>query len=317
MVQGRVFKISGTVVNARGDVVPRASIQIMRRDPFGQVSGVGASQDPQGRFTANNVVPGEYRLVAREIITTPGAGGPIAQREAAEMAMETVVVSQSDVTDVLLVLRPGVTVAGTIAYDTPPATPVRVRVMTAASDRLGMAGPESTFEATDNSFTLQNLFGEKLIRPSVMAQGWALKSVLLRGADITDVPTAFRPQDSGRLQIVLTSRAPSLEGTVAGDDGQPMKDGGSVLIFGEDPATWIGRSSMLRLVGIAPDGTFRSQGLREGQYFVMALPRERAPLINDPSREVLEALSKEATRVTLGADEHRKIELRLAALEGR
>jgi protocatechuate 3,4-dioxygenase beta subunit len=317
MVQGRLFKITGSVVNGRGEPVQRASIQVMRRDAFGQVSGTGAGMDPQGRFTANNLPPGEYRLVARGIITAPGAGGPAAQREAAEMAIETVVVGQSDVTDVLLMLRPGATIAGSIAYDTPPATPVRVRVMTAAADRLGMTGPEATFDATDNSFTLQNLFGEKLIRPSIMAQGWALKSVLLRGTDITDIPTAFTPQDSGRLQVVLTSRAPSLGGTVADDDGQPVKDGGSVLIFGEDPATWIARSSMLRLVSITPDGTFRTQGLREGQYFVMALSRERAPLINDPSREVLEALSKQATRVTLMADEHRRVDLRLAAMEAR
>jgi protocatechuate 3,4-dioxygenase beta subunit len=317
MVPGRLFKITGSVINGRGEPVQRASIQVMRKDAFGQVSGTGTGVDPEGRFTANGLVPGEYRLIARQMGATPGPGGPVAQREGAEMAIETVVVGESDLSDVLLVIRPGVNIEGTVVFDTPPPDGVRFRVMTAATDRTGATGAEATAEVTGHAFTLTNLFGEKLVRTTATATGWALKSVLLRGRDITDVPTAFTPQDSGHLQIVFTSRAPSLEGTVIGDDGEPAKDGGSVLIFGEDPATWIGRSSRLRLVALTPTGTFRMQGMREGQYYVVALAAGQSPLIADPPRDVLEALSKVATRVTLGPDEHRKVDLRLVALEGR
>jgi hypothetical protein len=317
MTEGHVFRITGTVVNGRGEPVPRADIQVARRDPFGQLTSVGATMDPQARFSVGNLPPGEYRLVARS--PDPGAAGPGVPRAYAEMAIEMVTVGRADVTGLRLALRPGTTITGTIAYDAPAAAPARLRVMTAAPDRWRSSVADASVDAVGNSFTLRNVSGERLIRVYAPSGGWTLKSVLLNGRDVTDVPTRFGPQDDGRLQVVLTSRAASIEGTVMAREtaaGQ-YSGGGLVVLFGQDPVHWFGRSIMFRTMPIGPDGTFRIYHLRPGRYFALALPPSRATGIAEPPREVFEAMTREATSVTLGADERSKLELRIGAAEAR
>ena len=313
MIRARLYTISGTVVNERGEPVTQTGVQVMRNDPFGSMMSTGASVDNQGRFVARNVAPGDYRLIVRS-----QPSGPSTPETVRLMATAPVRVEAADVDNVLLVLRPGAVVTGTISYDTPPASEVKVRVMTAPPDRFGMMfGGSESAQSDGDRFTLRNLFGPVLLRPSMPTQGWALKAVLLRGRDITDVPTELTERDSGHVEIVLTSRAPSIDGIVTDASGQPVGGGATVLAFGEDPATWsILRSSMMRTAPVRPDGTYRMPGLREGSYFVIALPQERGVNAFEPGSELLSALSKEATRVTVGADEQRKVDLRIAPGDG-
>ena len=319
MVRGRLYKISGSVVDSRGEPVTRANMQLTRRSAFGQMTGSSVQIVGPGRFTARDLAPGEYRITARSQAPGAAPGPPNPRAMTGEAASATIQIGQSDVDNVLLVLQPGASVTGTLVFDTPPATETRVRVMATPGERMSsMFGGEASAEVTGETFTLDNLFGPVLVRATAPTRGVALKAVLLRGKDITDVPTEFTAQDSGRLQVVMTSRAPTLEGTVAAADGEPVKDGAAVVLaFGEDPATWIWRTTMIRTTGVMPDGTFRLAGLREGNYLVIALPRDRMINMLEPSPEVLQALAKEATRVTLAMDETRKLPLRVAEGDAR
>jgi hypothetical protein len=311
MAEGRLFRISGSVVNARREPVPGADVRVARRDAFGQITALSAVSEANGGFSVSNLPPGEYRLLARPSAV---AGAP---RLEAETALEMVAIGRSDVTGLALVLRPGATITGTIASDAP--NPARLRVMGIAPDRWRSTSSDVSVDAVGNGFTLRNLSGEKVIRVSSLSPGWTLMSVQLNGRDITDVPTRFGPQDDGRVLVSLTARASSIDGMVVTRDApvSPHRNGGMVVLFGQDPAGWFARSIMFRTMPIGADGTFRINQLRPGRYHVVALPLARSRGISEPPREVLEALTREAMSLTLLAGEHRKMTLRIAAGEAR
>ena len=133
-----------------------------------------------------------------------------------------------------------------------------------------------------------------------------MKAVLLRGKDITDEPTVFKASDSGHLQMVFTSRAPTLDVSVLGDDGQPARHT-TIVIFGHDPKTWKLRSSFSRTAPVGGDGKFTMRGLREGRYYAVAIPEEQTADWRDP--RMLEELSRVATRVSIGEGEHKTLDL--------
>ena len=72
---------------------------------------------------------------------------------------------------------------------------------------------------------------------SGLSSGWAVKAVLLNGADITDVPTDFTRDHDGQLQVVLGSRLSTLDGEVRDDTGKTVDDA-MVFVFSEDRRSW-------------------------------------------------------------------------------
>ena len=151
-------------------------------------------------------------------------------------------------------------------------------------------------------------------RPDLAGQSWGLKAVLLNGRDITDEPRVFTSSDSGKLQLVFTAHAPGLEGLVTDDAGKPVQEY-TVLVFGDDPATWQPGSSMIRMGRPMKEGKFQLRGLREGRYRVVALPPEFVFSTMTPDPQFLEQLSRFATAVVLNAGETRPTDLRLTPFD--
>lgn len=171
-------------------------------------------------------------------------------------------------------------------------------------------------EVTGSQFTLRGVFGPLLLRANASggASAWALKTVLLRGHDITDEPTVLTASDSGHLQVVFTSKAPSIEGVVTAENGHPSADA-TIVVFGHDPKTWTLRSSFTRLAGLDKDGKFAVRGLREGRYYAVAVSSDLMSNVAQPTAEILESLSGVATAFTLNAGESRSVDLRLVQFE--
>jgi hypothetical protein len=165
----------------------------------------------------------------------------------------------------------------------------------------------------DSTFTLRRLAGELLLRLNGQAMAnWALKAVLLGNQDITDLPTEFRAEDSNHLQVVLTTRASELSGSVTNDKGEPARC--PVVLFGEDKASWFRSSVRFRMVWTGRDGRFSVKGLRPGRYYLIAVPPGRS--FNSETTmdaAAFEALAKEATALVLGEDEQRIVDLKIPA----
>ena len=96
--------------------------------------------------------------------------------------------------------------------------------------------------------------------------------------------------------------------------GRPVAEA-TVLLFGEDEATWGPFSSYFRRGPTLKDGRYRLGGLRDGRYLAVAVPPGFAANGGQPTKEFFEALSKVATRVLLNPGETRTVDLPLVSFE--
>ena len=310
LFETRVYTVSGVVMTSSGEPARGGSISVMATDsPSGSMFGTGVSGT--GTFTLRNLPPGAYELISRhQVPRAPGVATPPASLSE-EFGRARIDVA-GNMEHVLIAMTTGAVVTGEVILDEPLPAGGRVNIVpTPAGMRNFMGVP--TAEMSGAQFTLRGVFGPILLRGNASGgpAPWALKAVLLRGKDITDEPTVFTASDSGHLQVVFTSKAPSINGSVTGDDGHPVLDG-TVIIFGHDPKTWKQpRSSFSRTAGVGKDGKFFLRGLREGRYYVAAVPPEVIANIGQPSAELLESLSAVATAVTLNDGETRAVDLRV------
>lgn len=316
LVRTRTFQISGTIMDSQGRMVMRPNAMLMR--PTGGGSGFSSSGvsnvDASGKFTIRDVVPGEYRLVVRPAFTGPPSEQP-PQKGQPRPEYATVPLSVSaDIEDLVVVTQPGTTVSGQVVFaeGTPPTVPSGIRIMAQPGERMMMMGPSPNVVVGSNlQFTLTDMFGPQLIRVSGLQPGHALKAVMLGATEITDTPVEFKPDHSRQLEVVVTTRASTLDGIVTNDRGEPAEEV-MVLAIPEDKSSWKVGSPRLRMTGVTKGGKFELRGLLAGRYYVVAFPRGRVFLTPDLAPEAFEPLVKDATAVVVGEDDKRTIDLRLA-----
>jgi hypothetical protein len=313
VIESGVFRISGVILNSRGEAGGNGSVMLVRLGDLTE-STVGASVSPTGEFTLGNVPPGSYELVARTFPARQPGNPPVPSNPAdQEYASLPIEVGNADLGNVLLTTRPGATVSGRIRVEGTSSNGRHPGLFVQNVGRRQVM-PSPQVEVSADRFTLTNVSTPILLRGSAAGSGAALKAVMLGGRDITDVPTAFTEQHSGQLEVIFTTAAPSLQGAVTDHFGKPQPQA-TVLLFGDDPATWVPQSSYFRRTPLDEDGRFTLTGLREGSYFAVAIGPEAGEGLDQPTREFLESLSKVATRVVLNPGETRTVDLPLVRFE--
>jgi hypothetical protein len=255
------------------------------------------------------VPPGAYELTVRH---TPNPAVPAI----VELARTRVDVVAGDVEGVVLATRAGESVTGQVVYDDGISEGRTPRVTVASTvTRTNMPAP--VVEVADQTFSVRNIFDPVVIRGSVSAPrtaNWSLKAVLLDGRDVTDVPTVFTAAHSGRLQVVFTTRAATVEGTVTGDGGAPADDC-AIVLFIDDPARWTPLSTAIRVTSPAGGGRFTFRGVPEGQYRVVAASGDLQLSPGAPDEALLERLRKVSTPVVVSGAETRTIDLRVVSFD--
>jgi hypothetical protein len=314
MVSGRLFHLTGFIVDSQGRPSPRANGTLFKQSTTGGAPTSGFGTDDQGRFQMRNIAPGNYRLTVRQQVP-PQRNPDGTMSEQGEFASLPLTISD-DLDDILVTTSPGVTIAGTVVFENgPPArgqTGLQMRVSATPGDPGTMTGlplPQPALVGQDLTFTMKGMAGELLLRTA--ARQNALESVQLAGGeDITDVPHEFKAGE--RVTITLTDQASRLDGTVTDAVNKPVSDA-AIILFSDDKAAW--RSNSIRTHRGATDsnGHYALTGVLPGRYFVVAFPRERmyGLTLADPS--VFDALSKEATTVAVGQNEQRQVDLRISA----
>jgi hypothetical protein len=322
MVSGRMLHISGMVVDSQGKGDTRFNVQLMQRTGFNGFNNFGLNMDATGHFQGRNIPPGDYKLVARQMINRPPNTPPNTLIDQGEFAVVPISLT-NDVDDLLVTTSPGATITGQIVYESGPPTPLPSgapaqppRINATPPDPQNFGGlptPQGVQASADLTFTMKGFMGEYMIRANGGNQ--YMKSVQLNGQDITDTPREFK--DGDKITVVMTTRASTIEGTVSDDKGQPA-NGGALLLFSEDKSGWRTNSVHTRRSGVDITGHFRLQGLLPGRYFLIALPQERANALNygssDPS--LLEQFAKEATSITVAEDEQRQVDLKISSGPG-
>ena len=251
-------------------------------------------------------------------------------------ANEEVVVQGRDVTNLTLRLQPGMTVSGRVVYDSAtqaaPAETARTRIMLASmptgsglAAMLGsMMGPATPTMASDGTFTARGVvpgpyrvttFGagtifNQLIPGAAPEGGWALKSAMLGGRDIADVPFDVRPgEDVSGIVVTFTDRPTELSGSVL-DSANRATGSFPIVVFSTDRAYWTLMSRRVQLVRPSSDGKFKTRGLPAGEYFVCAVTEANEEQLYDPL--FLELLVPGAFKITLADGEKKVQDLRLA-----
>jgi hypothetical protein len=142
-------------------------------------------------------------------------------------------------------------------------------------------------------------------------QGWSLKSVLLNGQDVTDVPLELPPgQTVSGMEIVITERATDLSGRVTDARSQPVTDV-TVVIFPADEEKWMYQSRFIRAARPDQDGRYQIGGLPPSDdYLAIAVQGVEDGQAGDP--EFLATIREHAVKLSLGEGETRALDLRFA-----
>lgn len=244
-----------------------------------------AVPEPDGRFAFTMVPPGDYAI---EAVVDGG------------WAREAITLTDKDVPDVTMALRPGIEVEGEgraglqlhfePLFDSPGVTEATARI---ESDGRFRTGPVL-------------LPGRYQVRVSGIPPGHTLLRVLSGGTDIADegldLSMGFGPTD---LSVELTSRVATLGGTVRGPGafGDPVA---TVLLF-PDASTNIS-TRRLRSVRVRTNGTFFLPNLLPGRYRVVAIDEADAEGWMAPDR--IRSLRTRGMLIELRDGEARVVELR-------
>ncbi|HYT67906.1 MAG TPA: carboxypeptidase-like regulatory domain-containing protein [Vicinamibacterales bacterium] len=329
----RLAKITGTAVGSDGKPMAGAMVMLMptMKDAMQFMPGGTSRTNSDGQFTLNGVTPGEYLLQVQSmgaIMTAAGnamtlafsmtdrsGGSPQAPAQEREFAMASVNVAGEDISGMVVVGTRGAKASGTLSFEggMKPEGLTSIRV-TAPSADLD-SNPMPTFGANTvkdtGAFDVDGLVGGRVFRVANLPKGWVLRRVTLNGEDMTDKGIEFKPgEDVSGIDIELTNRLTSINGSVTDDKGQAQKDY-TVVIFPEEQAKWT--LPMNRwLVSSRPDqeGRFKFNALPPGTYYAIAIEYVASGEWQDP--EWLARAAKRATRITLDEGSTKTLDLKLA-----
>ncbi len=329
----RLAKITGTAVGSDGKPMAGAMVMLMptMKDAMQFMPGGTSRTNSDGQFTLNGVTPGEYLLQVQSLgaimtaagnamtlafsMTDRSGGSPQAPAQEREFAMASVNVAGEDISGMVVVGTRGAKASGTLSFEggMKPEGLTSIRV-TAPSADLD-SNPMPTFGANTvkdtGAFDVDGLVGGRVFRVANLPKGWVLRRVTLNGEDMTDKGIEFKPgEDVSGIDIELTNRLTSINGSVTDDKGQAQKDY-TVVIFPEEQAKWT--LPMNRwLVSSRPDqeGRFKFNALPPGTYYAIAIEYVASGEWQDP--EWLARAAKRATRITLDEGSTKTLDLKLA-----
>jgi hypothetical protein len=281
------------------------------------IEAATALTDRTGAFTFLGVPPGQYVLRGNKLPSRGRGGRGSAPAEPVFWLVESVAVGNQDVT-ISPTWREAFTVSGRLVFDgasppPPQARQAQIPILVESVDQRTIPGTvnqrESALDAAGTFTTLPIPAGRYLVRVGGAPAGWALRSVMYEGQDISDTAVDLKGPTTG-VVLTFTDRITSLSGVVrsAQGAGDPTA---TVMVFTADPAGWQDFGLNPRRLKFArPDasGAFVIRGLPAGDYFVVAIPEEDSDNWRSPERRT--ALSRLATQVRLSEGDTKTQDLR-------
>jgi hypothetical protein len=302
-----------------------------------------------GRFDFATVPPGQYRMIVRHRETGATGGGPSGialgfaggrggmmpppppppppppsvvgglPGEAPLWASELVTVPEDGVSGLVIALSHAAAVRGRVQYvggaPQPPAQmfnratvslrPILTELGAADFPPVGRMSPDASFIVPGA------LPGKYAVTATALPGFPTLKSVVVDGVDITDLPLTVERREVADVVITFVDTPPaSLSVSVAAIPGQDF-DGAAVLLFPVDSKYWAEPAAARRrflTLSLTNKGTATAPALPSGDYFVLLASEQDAADWQEPSK--IELLSRRAQRITLLDGEKKSIEVR-------
>lgn len=299
----RPGRIAGRAVRSTGEPFAYAFATLTPRDDTGLLTKSLTVVREDGTFDLPGVPPGTYQLTVR------GRAETIPPDD--EFGHALVTLAADDIHDLIIVAgRPGAA-RGRIVSDEPGGTlPLKPQditlstVQAADDDRLWRASGPARIK-DDFSFELEGLLGLHAFTADIPNHPeWRLKSLWLRGNDVTDqgVDVASNGSVEG-LTVVLTRAANDVSGVAVDAEGRRTADAW-VILFPDDESLWRWPSRWVRAVQPDAQGKFRMSRLPSSSgYLIAAVPYQPV----DPRRwadaDVLTALRSLAAPLSMTSSE--------------
>ena len=321
-----VARVAGAVQRPDGSPAANATVTMRHRELKASIEGSNRAvrTDASGRFTFQNVPPGDYRVTLRASSTTP-------PKELDLWAQADVGVAGSDIEGVSLALAPASTISGRVSLDgatqAPPENLAAIRLHFTATEAMALAmsgggsgaQPPTTSVRSDGTFRIEGLPPDRYLvgaswpgmRSGDGTSGWWITSIRLGDRELGDEPIRVEPHANiGGVAIGFSDRIGTIEGTLTDAAGRPAP-GYLVLAFPVDRASWTTVSR--RLVPPArpgTDGRYRLTGLLAGDYYLAVVTTMDSEDGSDPA--FLEALVPGTIKISIGHGETRRQDLRIS-----
>jgi hypothetical protein len=317
-------RISGVDPSQPGGA--QVMLQVARSQAVPGLNTQNTRMNPDGSFQFQNVTPGQYRVMVRVPVRAAeaaqaeglagaqlgpggrGRGGPGGRGPAVTQilwASTDVSVDGRDVTDLALMLQPGMTVSGRVAFAGTAAAPpdlsvVRVMMATVDNGGGGAGGPGVMPQPTDaaGNFSIPGVVpGRYALRGNIAGgraggpgggggrvggpaaapgtgsptAAWTLKSAVINGVDVLDFPLDVEPnQNLSGAVVTFTDRTQELAGTLQDAMGRPTADY-TIVLFPADNRYWVPQSRRILSTRPGTDGAFAFRGFPAGQYRLTAV----------------------------------------------
>ena len=266
-------RVEGTVATNDGQPLaqPRIFIQSVG-SPLGLASAITVG--PDGRFSFTNA-PGRYSV-------TVTGNGP----QQGQFASAMVEIAGADIFGLQLLMRPTMTVNGQLVFEgraTSPSLPGRRIPFRQFGSPSAPGGPAMSVTSATGTFTLAGLVpgryqigGPLGFGPTADTMTWALKSVLVDDADVTDrILEVSGDTPLKSIVVTYTDQFQELSGRLQSQSGAPASDY-TILVFPEDKAYWIHGSRRIVTTRPGTDGRFTLSGagpttLPPGRYLLAAV----------------------------------------------
>jgi len=310
-------RVSGSIRGADGPISIGLSLTPAADDgATGTVIETATTvSDAAGRFTFLGVPAGQYHLRVAKAPQGASRGGGAPPGPADTLwALQPISVDATGVHDLAITLRTGFRISGRVRFENTSSRPLPETIRPATIESVdgrplaSVTLARGQFDGMGAFTTNQLPPGRYHLRVNSPPAGWTLKSAMLDGHDISNVPVTLDRDRSG-LVITFTDRPSELNGRVQMATGDDHATATVLIIPSESGAALDGEHPRrLRAIRVDRDGTFRVAGLPAGDYLVAALADEDTADWQDP--RMLQAIARVATTVRLQDDETRSLTLR-------
>ncbi|MBX7081568.1 MAG: carboxypeptidase regulatory-like domain-containing protein [Nannocystaceae bacterium] len=267
------------------------------------VASAPSAQD--GYFEIVGVQPGNYMV------------GAIGEEALPNLTGTSAIVSDADVTDVLVVMDPGVSVRGRVQPPKPATVSVRIdgesMGLSAILTSIGNALLR-TRTSEDGSFTLSPVAGGKLELVATADDGSeGVVPIEVGAQDLDDVVVSLAPRASLSGKVVDAAGKPAAGVTVfARSPEQASRSGGFSIAFNGSTRTGEHEAAT------AEDGSYVVRGLQPGRYSIAVKDRSTALAWAEPADPAHPDAPIELEIPERGVEGHElRVEARDGSLRGR
>jgi hypothetical protein len=288
-VEGRVTSLDGPLPGGMFvTMVPTAFTRTLATTP----STVAVR--PDGTFSFPGVPPGDYMVAAgpgsQIVVTSEGAsravsGGqapPGAPSGAWSFGAAPVRVDGHDVTDVAVAIQRGLDVPGRVAFaGTSPSHTVQMSVVLTPAEEVSQIVRQPFAGQPDRAtgqFVISGVtpgryrvgVASPLVGGPVPPPTWTLKSIAVKGRDVTDLPfDIVRDAEPLDLVVTMSDRPASLQGRFQDAAARPVTEF-FVVLFSTDRAFWTWQSRRVLAARPSSDGVFAFSNVPAGEYWLAA-----------------------------------------------